>query len=181
VVPLLVNLLTPVALALCVTTLRRSVKELMQKSDILEEPMGAVELTSIKLAISATTAFLVAFLAEGGFGWASDESEQVYNTPWWVSLRAYPADGLFTIFVGCLSILLFQVNLTWLIRLTSSVSVGMVSGAKVLPQWLINGLFGTGVHLTDAMICGATLIFLSCAVFMCARSRDVRQSCDDVK
>lgn len=175
-VPLLVNLLTPIALALCVTTLRNSVKVLMTKDGILEDGMGAVELTSIKLAFSATTAFIVAFVMEGGFVWPSWDGvvlqEASAPTPWWEALSVYPREGLVIIFVGCLSILMFQVNLTWLTRLTSSVCVGMVGSAKVLPQWFMNDLFGTGVHLTEVMICGAGLIFLSCGLFVSARCTD---------
>ena len=71
-VPLLVNLLTPVFLALCITTLRKGTKELMRKDNICGG-VSAFEFTAMKLFLSSMTALLLACLMENGGERAAQE------------------------------------------------------------------------------------------------------------
>ena len=85
-VPLLVNGLTPVFLALCVVYLRRGAQELWRADGPLRGGMSALEFTALKLALSSGIALALACLLEGGGGGGGAAS-------WWATWRAYGALG----------------------------------------------------------------------------------------
>ena len=41
-------------------------------------------------------------------------------------------------------------NLTWLAALTSVATVGIIGGVKIIPQWILNGLFQLEAGACDA-------------------------------
>jgi len=72
---------------------------------------------------------------------------------------------------GSLLVLVFQVNITWLTHLTSAVSVGLVGGVKIVPQW---GLALLVEHRLDASLVnlvGALLMIVAGALFSYGRSQ----------
>lgn len=170
-IPILVNLLTPLFLGLSVTTLRWGVKELMRPRGPLGGTMAVAEFTSIKLAISALTCLLCACVFESGCIGLSRHTGLHYShkPPWWAALAAYPPQGTGLILLAGVLILVFQVNITWLTRLTSAVTVGMVGSIKVMPQWLLNDAFGLGRSLTPLSGVGALLVLASSCLYLHAQ------------
>mmetsp|Transcript_103518 Transcript_103518/g.333560 ORF Transcript_103518/g.333560 Transcript_103518/m.333560 type:complete len:243 (-) Transcript_103518:353-1081(-) len=171
-VPLVVNLLTPLALALSVTTLRSGVQELMGPRNRLGCTMSVAEFTCIKLTLSSCTCLIASFVLEGGGIGLSRHTglHQSLKPPWWVALASYPPRGTALILLGGIFILIFQVNITWLARLTSSVTVGVVGGAKVVPQWLLNSAFGVGGPPTAPLaFAGAALVIAASLFYVSAR------------
>jgi len=43
--------------------------------------------------------------------------------------------------LSILLLLIFQVNITWLAQITSALSVGVVGGVKVVPQWAAAAIY----------------------------------------
>jgi hypothetical protein len=64
-----------------------------------------------------------------------------------------------------------QVNITWLTHLTSAVSVGLVGGVKIVPQWAAALLFEHHLDASPANLTGAMLIMVSGAIFTYGRSQ----------
>eukprot|EP00929_Paragymnodinium_shiwhaense_P051821 TRINITY_DN26016_c0_g1_i1.p1 TRINITY_DN26016_c0_g1~~TRINITY_DN26016_c0_g1_i1.p1 ORF type:complete len:372 (+),score=76.77 TRINITY_DN26016_c0_g1_i1:87-1202(+) len=146
---LAVNLLTPLMLALCVSTMRLGARELFRPDNCLEGSMTKAEFTGIKLTLSASVALSLAFLLEGPAG---------DKMAWWEALSAQPEEGVVLMLLGGLFVLIFQVNLTWLASLTSAVTMAIVSGLKVVPQWLLNAAFNLKVDITFLNLSGAILV-----------------------
>lgn len=170
--PILVNLLTPLFLGLSVTTLRSGVNELMQPRGRLGGTMAVAEFTSIKLTVSSLTCLVASCVLEGGVIGLSKHTgvHRTHKPAWWVALAAYPAHGTALILLGGVFILVFQVNITWLTRLTSAVTVGMVGGVKVVPQWILNSAFGVGhAHSTPLSAIGALLVLAASGLYLRAQ------------
>mmetsp|Transcript_34609 Transcript_34609/g.79177 ORF Transcript_34609/g.79177 Transcript_34609/m.79177 type:complete len:398 (-) Transcript_34609:164-1357(-) len=178
--PLLVNLLTPIALALTVTLLRKGVKELMDPNNRLGG-MTAVEFTAWKIGFSAAVALLLSFVLEGGYMTLSRQGTLVADNkpPWWVALKHYPEMGYQLLLLDSISLLLFQVNLSWLTNLTSAVTVGIIAEIKVIPQWLINSTFGLPVTLTTANIIGSVIMLSASAIYAYSSLRKTGYVCKD--
>lgn len=168
VVPLLVNLLTPLMLALCIATLRMGAKELFRPDNRLAGTVTPTEFTALKLVLSSLTALALAMLLEHG-GAGLDFAPA--KAPWWIALGAQPWEGVLAILFGGIFVLIFQVNLTWLAGLTSAMTVGIVGGMKVVPQWLLNELFNLRVNLSPLNIGGASFILLSSILYTWSCSR----------
>eukprot|EP00403_Amphidinium_massartii_P011331 CAMPEP_0178427272 /NCGR_PEP_ID=MMETSP0689_2-20121128/29660_1 /TAXON_ID=160604 /ORGANISM="Amphidinium massartii, Strain CS-259" /LENGTH=410 /DNA_ID=CAMNT_0020048975 /DNA_START=12 /DNA_END=1244 /DNA_ORIENTATION=+ len=164
--PLLVNMLTPIALALTVTFLRKGVKELMNPKNRIGG-MTAIEFTAWKISFSAVTALCLSLFLESGTVTLSRHGllQPDSKPAWWVALQQYPWDGVQLLLVDSFCLLLFQVNLTWLTSLTSAVTVGIIAEIKVIPQWLINSVFGLPVHLTTANIVGSVIMLSASGVY----------------
>lgn len=170
-VPLLVNLLTPVCLALCVNFLRAGVAELSRPGNCLKGTVGPVEFTTLKLAVASMVTFVVACALENDLIELSKHTglRASRRPSWWEALATYPSEGLVLIGLGSVFVLMFQVNLTWLAQLTSAVAVGMVGSVKIIPQWLLNAVFSLHVNLTPLNVTGATLVLLSCGLYAAAQ------------
>jgi len=176
--PVLVNLGTPIFLGLSVTALRWGVQELMRPDGRLRGTMSLSEFTSVKLAISSFTCLVASLVLEGGVVGLSKHTglHRTSKPPWWEALAAYPTQGTVLILIGGIFILVFQVNLTWLTRLTSAVTVGVVGGVKVVPQWLLNRALGVGsAHCTSLALVGALLVLASSGLYLWARLQDSLQ------
>lgn len=171
VVPLLVNLLTPVCLALCVNFLRAGVAELSRPGNRLKGTVGPVEFTTLKLAVASLVTCVFACAFENSLIGLSKHTglRASRKPPWWTALATYPTEGLVLIGLGSVFVLVFQVNMTWLAQLTSAVAVGMVGSVKIIPQWLLNAIFSLHVNLTPLNLTGATLVLFSCGLFAAAK------------
>jgi len=175
-VPLLVNVLTPLTLALSVTMLRRAVKELMNPRGRLRSTMTLIELTCLKLAVASLVCLATACTFEGDIpGFQRPSSPPYGDTPerssraWWTALANYPLEGTALIASASTFVLVFQVNITWLTELTSAVTVGMAGSAKVVPQWFLSEFFGLGPRATPMVIGGAVLIVASNSLYMLSK------------
>jgi len=163
---LLVNLLTPVFLALCITTLRSGAKELFNPENRLRGSVSALEFTAFKLVFSSSMALILSCILENGLVSLTDRSLE----PWWTALSTYPAEGIGLILLGGVFILIFQVNITWLAGLVPATAVGIVGGVKVVPQWFFNALFNLKVDVSPLNIAGATLTIASSVLYVSAVS-----------
>mmetsp|Transcript_44951 Transcript_44951/g.106745 ORF Transcript_44951/g.106745 Transcript_44951/m.106745 type:complete len:410 (+) Transcript_44951:93-1322(+) len=170
-----VNLMTPIALALCVNFLRAGVAELTNPDNQIRGSISSVEFTAWKTGISAVVTLALSFLLESGNFRLSEYSllHRSSKPPWWMALRDYPQSGILLLLLDSVFLLLFQVNLTWLTSLTSAVTVGIISEVKVIPQWLINSAFGLPVHHTNANLIGAVILLLASAVYACSTMHKV--------
>lgn len=167
-IPLLINLLTPFMLALCVCTLRKGAVELFDEGNRLAGTVTATEFTAIKLTLSSATALVLSLLLESGH--VPQAGSGLPRPPWWVALPQEPPRGIFLLVLGGVFVLIFQVNLTWLTGLTSAVTVGIVGGLKVVPQWLLNALFQLSLDLSPLNLAGAALVFGASALYAAAMS-----------
>mmetsp|Transcript_11073 Transcript_11073/g.24746 ORF Transcript_11073/g.24746 Transcript_11073/m.24746 type:complete len:412 (+) Transcript_11073:60-1295(+) len=167
--PLLVNLLTPLVLALCVTSLRSGLQELMRSDNRLRGSMTLLEFTALKSIVAAAASFLVSVALEGGSSHSSDSSASS-GAAWWDALAEYPAEGRAVLLMGSTFVLIFQLNMTWLTQLTSATTVGVVSSMKVIPQWLLNSVCGQGLDAGGSALhgAGALIVLLSCALYASA-------------
>lgn len=150
---LTVNLLTPIFLALCITTLRTGAAEVLRADNCLGGSMSPVEFTAIKLALSSTMALVLAFVIESEAIQTLEGKQHAQS--WWIALSDYPFASLCLVLAGGFFVLIFQVNITWLAGLTSAVAVGIVGEVKVLPQWVLNELFNLKVDFSPLNIAGA--------------------------
>jgi hypothetical protein len=166
---LTVNLLTPIFLALCITTLRTGAAEIFRKDNCVQGTVTPAEFTAIKLALSSLVAFVLALCLENeGVQWLEGKKDP---KSWWIALDHYPLDSTVALFGGALFVLIFQVNITWLAGLTSAVAVGIVGEVKVVPQWIMNGLFNTSsVDFSPQNIWGAVLSLAGSVVFAASAS-----------
>eukprot|EP00523_Entomoneis_sp_CCMP467_P007461 CAMPEP_0168740490 /NCGR_PEP_ID=MMETSP0724-20121128/12013_1 /TAXON_ID=265536 /ORGANISM="Amphiprora sp., Strain CCMP467" /LENGTH=478 /DNA_ID=CAMNT_0008787941 /DNA_START=183 /DNA_END=1619 /DNA_ORIENTATION=- len=149
-----INLLSPMLLGLCLSTLRLACTELMRSDNCLRGTVTSVELTSIKLFMSSTVATLLAMLLEPG---------------WWQAFCDLEASTRYGVLCGAVLIACFQVNCTYLTHLTNTVSVGLVGQVKIIPQWIVATIFATEIskdfHLQTQNVVGAILICVSAAAF----------------
>jgi len=158
--PLAVNLASPVLLGLCISTLRKAAKDLLvDEASPVRHTMTSLELTGIKLWLSALAAlpFCIAFEQFNALG----------RTPTSASSALADAKPLLWmgIYVGAFFILLFQTNITYLAKLTSAITVGIVGGVKVLPQWLASVIFIGHLDLSWLNLLGAALVLLASVVW----------------
>jgi len=172
---LTVNLLTPIFLALCITTLRKGAAELSREDNCLGGSMSPVEFTAIKLALSSSVALVLACILENDKMLAVEG--KAGHTAWWTALSQYPSESLLLLFGGGVFVLIFQVNITWLAGLTSATAVGIVGEVKVVPQWLINALFNLKVDFSALNILGAVFSLLGSIMYALAASYPYRLVC----
>jgi hypothetical protein len=158
---LIVNLLTPIFLALCITTLRGGTKELFRTDNRLGGSVTPIEFTAVKLLLSSMTALILACIMENGYV----RLEKSPHEAWWVALNMYPARGLFFLLIGGVFVLVFQVNITWLAGLTSATAVGIVGEVKIVPQWVLNAVFDLNVDVTPLNLAGATCAVLGSVLY----------------
>mmetsp|Transcript_32131 Transcript_32131/g.81519 ORF Transcript_32131/g.81519 Transcript_32131/m.81519 type:complete len:444 (+) Transcript_32131:128-1459(+) len=157
-VPLLVNLLTPLVLALCISFLRLGTQELLRCDNRLQGTMTSTEFTALKLLLSAAVALVLAMLLEG-------RSSLLQDGSWWEALGEEPTESVAAILFGGVFVLIFQVNLTWLAGLTSALTVGIIGGLKVVPQWFLNAAFHLKVNLTPLNLLGAGFILAASVLY----------------
>uniref|UniRef100_A0A061S237 Sugar phosphate transporter domain-containing protein n=2 Tax=Tetraselmis sp. GSL018 TaxID=582737 RepID=A0A061S237_9CHLO len=166
--PLVVNLLSPILLGLCIATLRRATVLLMTSEGPLRGTMTSVELTCHKLYLSALSALACAVLIEG---------IDIFDTlgdrpPFWAALSRNP-DVLLGLAGGAMIVLIFQVNITWLSSLTTATAVGIVGGVKIVPQWLINLLFELHVDVNPLNLAGAAMVMISAVLWTHSKAKKV--------
>ena len=166
-VPLLVNLLTPVVLSLCVVFLRAGTRELMREGNaVLGGPMSSWEFTAVKLALSTAVALALSLALESGL---VDLSNGEAKAAWWVAFARYSRLGKAKIIGGGVFVAIFQVNLTWLTAMTSATTVGVVGGLKVVPQYALNALFDVELNLSAMKLGGATLVLAASMLYAHSR------------
>jgi hypothetical protein len=66
-------------------------------------------------------------------------------------------------------VLIFQVNITHLAKLTSAVTLGVVGGAKIVPMWLATVVLGGTLDASRLNLAGAALVLLGSAVWACSQ------------
>jgi len=165
VLPLAVNLASPVLLGLCISTLRKAAKDLLvDETSPVRHTMTSLELTGIKLWLSALAAlpFCIAF----------EQFDALGRTPTSASSALSEAKPLLWmgIYVGAFFILLFQVNITYLAKLTSAITVGIVGGVKVLPQWLASIIFIGHLDLSWLNLLGAAFVLIASVMWTCSEA-----------
>mmetsp|Transcript_52010 Transcript_52010/g.62572 ORF Transcript_52010/g.62572 Transcript_52010/m.62572 type:complete len:472 (+) Transcript_52010:115-1530(+) len=158
-----VNLLSPVLLGLCITTLRRACTELMRGENRVGGSVSSFELSALKLTISAPVALLLACMLE-----QEKMVDGILRPSWQDAFAALPLSTKLGVIGGALLILVFQVNCTFLAFLTSAVDVGLVGQVKIIPQWITAALFfdRTNLHITELNGIGAFITMTSAAVFV---------------
>mmetsp|Transcript_16299 Transcript_16299/g.29809 ORF Transcript_16299/g.29809 Transcript_16299/m.29809 type:complete len:168 (-) Transcript_16299:103-606(-) len=124
--------------------------------------MSVFELSAIKLWISSATILPFAFLVENGgaqmlgFTGLNETAETAYH----VAVHSRPALGFATL-GGGIFVLAFQVNVTLLSKMSTAVTVGVVGGLKILPQWLTAAAFNRGVDLSPSNVVGVFILLVS--------------------
>jgi len=159
---ILINLISPMLLGLCISTLRLACVELMRPDNRVGGTVSSVELTSIKLLMSSSVALILACFLEGG-GEHSRHKES-----WWVAFFNLPNSTKLGVIGGAILIAVFQANCTFLCFLTNAVTVGLVGQVKIIPQWMTAVVFSTKVTnfiVKPTAVVGAFLICGSAAVF----------------
>jgi len=167
-VPLLVNILTPLVLALTVTSLRCGVQELLRDDNCLNGSMTVLEFTALKSIGASATSFVVSLVLEGGYTQLSKHTglRDSKKPAWWEALAEYPWEGCMILLWGSLFVLIFQMNITWLTRLTSATTVGVVGTMKVIPQWLLNSVCGLNAAKSSPLhTAGALTVLLACGLY----------------
>jgi hypothetical protein len=165
-----INLISPMLLGLCISTLRLACTELMRHDNRVGGTVSAVELTAIKLSMSSAVALILACFIEGGTAGQS--------VSWWTAFANLSISTKSGVLGGSVLISVFQANCTFLTCLTSAVTVGLVGQVKIIPQWILatvfsvmtnnNGGGGTTsrlIVLHPTALFGAFLICGSAAVF----------------
>ena len=128
VLAILMNLLSPILLGLCIATLRSACVELRRKTNRVGGRVSSVEITALKLLVSSPVALVLATMFEGH---------------WLQAFRDLSLPTRLGVMGSSLPILAYQVNCTYLIAITSAVSVGLVGQLKIIPQWIAAVLFST--------------------------------------
>eukprot|EP00934_Nitzschia_sp_Nitz4_P008588 Nitzschia sp. Nitz4//scaffold217_size45653//40092//41834//NITZ4_007230-RA/size45653-processed-gene-0.22-mRNA-1//1//CDS//3329542255//8578//frame0 len=170
-----VNLLSPILLGLCITTLRVACKKLLVPCNprLGGTTMDSFELTCWKLGMSSTVAILMACWMEGPkTGTVFPEGSEVavvttIKQGWFsafVSLNSFTQWG---VIVGSVLILVFQVNCTYLTHLTSAYAVGLVGQLKIIPQWVTAALIAPeqSFHLHKGNVLGALITMVAATIF----------------
>jgi len=169
-----VNLVSPILLGFCITSLRGAAQELLNKPGGRTDGMTCFEFTAIKLWISSLVIFPVAFLFENGgiqlFGFpqVSMYAYQVGSSNGWGLPLAATGGGIF--------ILIFQVNITYLSSLVTAVTVGMVGGMKIFPQWIAALVFAGKYEFDTLNLFGACIVLSSSLLFTSLRYELVQQN-----
>jgi len=154
----LINLLSPILLGLCISTLRLACTHLMMSTNhncLRGAVVSSVELTSLKLLLASFVATVLAAFME---------------PTWWQAFCEIDAATRWGVLGGALLISLFQVNCTFLTYLTNAVTVGLVGQVKIIPQWIVAAIFAAflmpqGFSFQLLNIVGAILIIASAAAF----------------
>jgi len=167
---LLVNLLTPLLLALCVSTLRSGAKELFDDENRLGGRISPAELTALKLALSSCVCFLTACILESG----TVQLPHSMQEAWWRGLARQTPTEIAFLLAGGIFVLVFQVNITWLSKLTSAVTVGIVGSVKVVPQWFFSALFLARLDVTRLNVSGASLVLMASLLYMSSQVMHLR-------
>lgn len=72
--------------------------------------------------------------------------------------------------LGSVLILVLQVNFVWLSALTSAMTVGIVTAAKIVPQWGVNLVLDPKPDLTPTSALGAGLVMLASVAYAALRA-----------
>lgn len=162
--PLIVNLMSPILLGLCISMLRRATVLLMGPDSPFRGTVSSAELTCHKLYLSSISAAACALLIEG-----LDVFGTLHGKPtFWEALGERPW-ALLGLAGGAGLVLIFQVNITWLSALTTATAVGIVGGVKVVPQWLVNLMFVLEVDVNPLNLAGAAIVMASSIMWTLCR------------
>jgi hypothetical protein len=190
-VAVLINLMSPMLLGLCISTLRLACVELMRPDNRVGGTVSSVELTSIKLMMSSLVALVLATLWEGGGpedtpNWKNEPQAQSQQPthqqqlvlPWWTAFAALPNSTKWGVLGGAGLIAVFQADCTFLTFLTNAVTVGLCGQVKIIPQWITATIFATKISnftVKPTAILGAFLICGSAATFAYANWREWKE------
>lgn len=141
--------------------------------------MSHGELTCFKLILSSATAGVGAMLVEGLCAQASLGLSAAYGgaargapvLPWWTALSRLGWSDHLALLGGSALVLIFQVNITWLTHLTSAVTVGLVGGVKIVPQWALALLVEHRLDVSPLNILGALLMIAAGTLFTYGRAQ----------
>jgi hypothetical protein len=132
------------------------------------------EITAFKLCIAGATSALVALALEGAL-WRGGPNG---GEPFWVAISDGGSALLLRVLAGALVISLFQVNCTWLAHMTCTLTVGIVSSVKIVPQTLLaclvarlSGAPATADFAQPLGHAGLVTLVLSGAVWAFSRTR----------
>jgi len=144
---ILFNLISPLLLGLCISTLRSGCVELKRKDNAVGGTVTSVEITALKLVISSSVAFALANVFEG---------------EWRAAFRDLPHATRLGVLGSATPILFYQVNCTYLTSLTSAVTVGLVGQLKIIPQWAAAVIFaGDGSFVLGSRSGAGSLVTLA--------------------
>lgn len=141
--------------------------------------MSHGELTCFKLILSSATAGVGAMLVEGLCAQASLGLSAAYGgaargapvLPWWTAFSRLGWSDHLALLGGSALVLIFQVNITWLTHLTSAVTVGLVGGVKIVPQWALALLVEHRLDVSPLNILGALLMIAAGTLFTYGRAQ----------
>jgi len=158
--PLIMNLIPPLLLGVLLILLRKATKTLM-RADV---GMKSVELTGIKLAMSALTVLPFAFLFEGFLVGAKPGA-----LPFWTLYHQSSHWIPLLLLASIVLTLIFQVTLTSLSYIAGAITVGVASEVKVVAQVLllavVPGKFNKAFETTWEHILGTILVLGSALAF----------------
>lgn len=160
----LVNLTSPILLGLVVIELKRSSKLALEQSSRVFK-MTILEFTAFKLFFSSLSVvpFLLllefASIRSNNLTWSGEPLLNIEFLETKQSLLLFcVGGGIITLF--------FQLNFTWLVTLTSAVTVGITTGAKILPQFIGSLVFTQTLDLNPFHLIGSLCIFLSSCLWL---------------
>jgi hypothetical protein len=163
--PVAINLLSPVLLGLCVSTLRLVTQRLLVNDNahgLRFQNMDAFELTAIKLWISSIVILPFSLLIEGQMVNSFRSSALPKIPPVWDALFVQPDVFLVSLALGGgVLIMIFQTNITYLATHTTAVTLGVVGGLKIFPQWTLALLFKGALDVSSVNLSGAVIVLLS--------------------
>ncbi|CAE7340268.1 unnamed protein product [Symbiodinium sp. CCMP2456] len=169
-IPVLVNLLIPLMMAIVVVFLRRTTVELRRRDNCLGGRITPAEITAIKLAFSAFVCLLLACLMENGHVQLATGSAQPQQQPaWWDALCAGGLPALLTVLSGGCVVTIFQLNLTWLSTMVSACTIGIIGGAKIVPQYFVNAMVTGQFKLNVLDVSGVALVCSGALLYTAAR------------
>jgi hypothetical protein len=172
---ILINLISPMLLGLCISTLRLACVELMRPDNRVAGTVSSVELTSIKLMMSSSVALISACILEGGREEQQNWKDEQHQISWWAAFAALPSSTKWGVIGGAGLIAVFQANCTFLTFLTNAVAVGLCGQVKIIPQWITATIFATKASnftVKPTAIIGAFLICGSAATFSYSNWRE---------
>jgi len=166
----LVNLASPMLLGLCVTTLRTATLRLLvqeARKSGKTPGMQAFEFTAIKLWWSCLVILPFAILVENAHLLPSGTSENTVVSEkgaMQVALTEKPALGLAAL-GGGVFILIFQVNISWMSKMATAVTVGVVGSLKIFPQWLVAIIASHELDTDPLNVLGAIILLIASLIW----------------
>lgn len=166
----MINFLSPLFLGLVVIELKRSSIQVLERKHP-EVNIGIFQFTALKLFFSTLAVLPFIFFLEvvpfsAGKNWIGElPLTMSYCLENLVFLVAVSAGGIITMF--------FQLNFTFLTMLASAMTIGITTGAKIIPQWLGSIVIYQAYDRDKKHIFGALLILLSSLLWLKVKYKGV--------